>query len=713
MNRKEYVTHLLFLVIVVLMVLVLGKKEAIAFCENRNDGSTCHTHMVYGPLSFLREEVHDFLRRAVLFPDDNGFLGLGYSSADHFDSCNFDEAIDTINDRLIEEDGAIPAFSPDLANGVGIFEENDTFAGIRQWAGVLHAAQDFYAHSNWVEMSVGDIVGDNELFDSGLGTWAEFPGNWGFVRPNIVASQSLLPSNWSRITPLGSRLPRVSDDNGNLYWLLISGKTFNINQGCPGEWINTGTILSLGMDHDSLNKDNINRQWHLEAQLLATNQTRHEWCRLLHLAASDTYDFGTASVLMGLLVEPGESPHIEGTACSEKPPGNIDVTVSVDRITVLNDNDSGSAGELNFAFTLYTGDFRRSIRSQAANVIVDSDNADNDVPDSGLPEPLTLCVSSEDEIIATVQGWEDDALDPEERELLEPLGWVDPDIAGKLTRVDDVLYGTTHWIGLGDDVANGTPLTLGQFTLPSDNPNVQDIEVEINVSNEGVDTDGDGLTTCQELAAGLDPDESDSDGDGLNDGSEMDLGTNPLVADTDGDGLTDGEEVDLGTDPLNADTDNDGVNDHVDNCPADANTDQTDFDEDGMGDICDADDDNDGVLDNTDNCQFIANAGQADWDLDGLGDACDPDIDGDGALNGSDECEFTPLGDVIDPATGCSVEQLVPCEGPRGTTEGWKSHGQYMKALTHTTKEFVRQGLITDEEREEVIEEGASNNCGH
>jgi hypothetical protein len=44
------------------------------------------------------------------------------------------------------------------------------------------------------------------------------------------------------------------------------------------------------------------------------------------------------------------------------------------------------------------------------------------------------------------------------------------------------------------------------------------------------DTDGDGISDCEELAAGLDPELSDSDGDGDEDGDELDCGSDPLDA---------------------------------------------------------------------------------------------------------------------------------------------------------------------------------------
>lgn len=87
---------------------------------------------------------------------------------------------------------------------------------------------------------------------------------------------------------------------------------------------------------------------------------------------------------------------------------------------------------------------------------------------------------------------------------------------------------------------------------------------------------------------------------------------------------------------------NDGVADGPDNCPNDANPDQSDVDGDGSGDACDVcpndaenDADSDGVCGDVDNCPLKANAAQGDGD--GLGDVCDAcpndaenDADGDG-----------------------------------------------------------------------------------
>ncbi|MCP4930906.1 MAG: hypothetical protein GY912_02885 [Candidatus Marinimicrobia bacterium] len=89
------------------------------------------------------------------------------------------------------------------------------------------------------------------------------------------------------------------------------------------------------------------------------------------------------------------------------------------------------------------------------------------------------------------------------------------------------------------------------------------------------------------------------------------------------------------------------------------------------------------------------------------------DIDDDGVPNDIDECDFTPLGEVIEPSTGCAIEELVPCEGPRGTTEDWKNHGKYVSTLAKTLNSFVEEGLITEEEKDAIMSEGASSDCGN
>lgn len=167
---------------------------------------------------------------------------------------------------------------------------------------------------------------------------------------------------------------------------------------------------------------------------------------------------------MGLMVQPGQSPHPAETACARDDRGSIGVTVTVDRIRVLDDHNNNGPRDLNLVLSLFTTGFRRSAVAQAPPVAVTDGGC---VPGSALPAPVSLCLDSADELVATVQGWEDDGR------------------PGVYNRSDDVLAGTTRLIGRATDIADGTPLTLGSYTLTSDSAGSQDLQVDITITDTG------------------------------------------------------------------------------------------------------------------------------------------------------------------------------------------------------------------------------------
>ena len=78
------------------------------------------------------------------------------------------------------------------------------------------------------------------------------------------------------------------------------------------------------------------------------------------------------------------------------------------------------------------------------------------------------------------------------------------------------------------------------------------------------------------------------------------------------------------------DLDMDGIQDNQDNCPEVSNPDQTDADEDGIGDVCDSDLDGDGV-ENGDDDYPNDSSEHTDTDGDNIGDNADVDDDNDGS----------------------------------------------------------------------------------
>jgi hypothetical protein len=232
------------------------------------------------------------------------------------------------------------------------------------------------------------------------------------------------------------------------------------------------------------------------------------------------------------------------------------------------------------------------------------------------------------------------------------------------------------------------------------------------------DLDGDGVVNALDnCAATLNSDQADLDADGLGDACDGDwdgdgvdnaLDNCPVAAngaqiDQDSDGLGD---------PCDPDIDGDNVSNNNDNCWVVANADQINTDGDGQGDACDSDDDNDGVIDGADNCQLIANSTQVNTDGDSQGDACDADDDNDKVLDAADLCAATPAGGIVDPANGCTIPQLCPCAGPRGTTLAWKDHGKYVECVEKATKTLKKKGLLSCKGEGAIVSLAGKSSCG-
>jgi len=205
-----------------------------------------------------------------------------------------------------------------------------------------------------------------------------------------------------------------------------------------------------------------------------------------------------------------------------------------------------------------------------------------------------------------------------------------------------------------------------------------------------VDSDGDG--TCDPNAPSAGPSNcTGSDGcpTDPNKTASGTCGCGVSDVDTDDDGVADCNDncpntaacasVDANGCP--SDSDSDGVMNGCDNCPNDANADQSDIDSDGLGDECDPDVDGDGILNDgdssgvagdnpcsggvtvncDDNCPTVPNSDQADQNGRGIGDACacDPgtDLDNDLVCGNDDLCSGTASGAAVD-ENGCSDAQV-------------------------------------------------------
>ena len=302
---------------------------------------------------------------------------------------------------------------------------------------------------------------------------------------------------------------------------------------------------------------------------------------------------------------------------------------------------------------------------------------------------------------------------------------------------------------LVDNDLDNCPLVSNQDQLDADADLIGD------ACDDLIDNDADGIANdLDNCPAVPNADQANNDQDAFGDACDADDDNDtvedtadncPLIANED---QADNEGDNIG-DVCDSDDDNDAVEDTIDNCPLIANLDQEDNDSDGAGDVCDSDDDSDLIEDELDNCPLtfnpdqantdgvgagdacndefdlddddwendfdncpnVANRNQSDFDGDSTGDACDTDVDNDGVSNALDSCPLTQLGALVG-SSGCSIEQLCPCDAPRQSTLPWKNHGQYVSCVTQAANTFYKEGLITGEEKGRMTEEAAQSSCG-
>jgi len=86
------------------------------------------------------------------------------------------------------------------------------------------------------------------------------------------------------------------------------------------------------------------------------------------------------------------------------------------------------------------------------------------------------------------------------------------------------------------------------------------------------------------------------------------------------------------------------------------------------------------------------------------------DSDNDGVPNDVDQCPDTIAGAVVD-AHGCSIDQLVPCEGSRSNGK-WKNHGAYVSEFVKTAEAFRRADRISAQESARMVKAAVQSDCG-
>ena len=663
-----------------LAMLFFGSSSAHAFCTEfdiAGIGINCVDEGHKRVTQYIKPILRDNIWEAIWngnYAQDNPLGDFRNDGQRHFESCRFVPEPYVVANIPYTRPGSIDYIRKTYQDAISHLNPAtpDPFHAADNFGKLLHTVQDFYSHTNWINLmnlTAPNPVSSADLFDSTLGEWPLI--DWlGTVRDDIILGQippNGLPGGWSVDQELTSETPIFMTNDGRFLRGLITG--WNPDGACPD--VREGTVTDeyshIGLDplgnptliprtlrlthgesklagkydlnfpyirayqedrpcHDGyptyvcLQKDHPGRPDYDQAIHLAEFQTAHEWCRLLHLAKDSQFGYAASSILMALWAKPRDDPdgpHPITTACGTPPevltgkPGPIELTVDPQMVSVhASPGPNLPPLQRHLVFTLYTGDFRRSIYS-TFSAGIDASSVDT--------EPMTMCVKPGDKLVAAVWGWDDRPY------LLSSYNPAFQDLG--LNDYDQVLSGATLVLD-GPDFQHGEG---GTVQGGGDNR----LNVDFLVTVGGADPDSDGLTTaCGETFYGTDPNDADTDDDGLDDGAEVNTyGTDPLDADSDNDGLTDGAEVNTyGTDPLDDDTDDDGLTDG-----AEVNT--------YGSDPTDADTDDDGLTDGEEINTYGTDPTDADTDDDYLTDGqevnvgtdpLNPDTDGDGLLDGRD-----------------------------------------------------------------------------
>ncbi len=227
--------------------------------------------MMVIPVNAFMPEVHsDINDKSLSFlkPDILSKINSGDEGADkieefghreyHSIGCDFQGTTENINSLY----GQV----------VSSIDYKDTMA--KTFGMLLHPVQDFYAHSNWIELGRNDLI--ESSIDSKWPVLKPFQEYKGVIIVQIGDERKGehydIPDGYT--LDRHDKVVHVSTSDG-AYPGLISATSTEYNNNCPHE--------DMSLAHHEINKDSESREGYDEARVLAEAQTINEWCRLQNL----------------------------------------------------------------------------------------------------------------------------------------------------------------------------------------------------------------------------------------------------------------------------------------------------------------------------------------------------------------------------------------------------------------------------------------------
>jgi hypothetical protein len=251
-------------------------------------GEPVHEDVTAEGLAFLRPEIILAVQAANVSVDTEFAL----VSASHFDDCNFSGGAGVIRHY---QQAAVAALGPDSVAGAGVALAILAFG---QW---LHTTQDFYAHTNWVEL------GGQALADDGLAMWAD----WSPYDPLASSGFRLVEGSPPRQTSVTRKADAPYPENAVVRVKRAKAQSPGVISGSVDYEPGDSCPPSVRMTHADLNKDHSatpgRTAQFVAAKALAVEQTHHEWCRLVAMTRTAWGDAGEAR-LAAWLADPTATP---------------------------------------------------------------------------------------------------------------------------------------------------------------------------------------------------------------------------------------------------------------------------------------------------------------------------------------------------------------------------------------------------------------------
>jgi hypothetical protein len=307
---------------------------------------------------------------------------------------------------------------------------NDPNRAARLFGHILHGIQDFYSHSNWIPTPPEGMGIRGRLLDTGLGLWPR-PDPYSILFDDVVVIEGDSPEGVSVRLPadangrVSSAVPIVLDRRifagpvvdrvvervpadptapiaaaRRFRGLMTSAAPRHPgDQQCPpvGGNCNIDSPENVCLRHgegrssdsnvrtfDGAGNLNLDREgdgdW-FQARHHARLQTRHEWCRLLHLSRDLDPTFVASGRLLATWVATDtatNTPHIPGTSCERGAARRHLVEISA---------TPGADAPQNVPFVVFRSDFTSSARTTVARQTMKS---------------LRICGNTNENIVATL-----------------------------------------------------------------------------------------------------------------------------------------------------------------------------------------------------------------------------------------------------------------------------------------------------------------------